>query len=60
MVAEARLYDVHAKIADLRAMERVLKDTVARCADTTGSHCPVIDALYRDAPTPATKHLHPT
>ena len=49
VVAEAHLDDVRAKIADLRAMERVLKDTVAKCADGTRSRCPVIDALYRDA-----------
>ncbi len=49
VVAEAHLADVRTKIADLKAMERVLKDTVARCADGTGSHCPLIDALYRDA-----------
>src|SRR2546422_1850735 len=24
------------------------RETVARCADGTGSHCPLIDALYRD------------
>ena len=47
-VAESHLADVRAKIADLEAMERVLKDTVARCAKGTGSHCPVIDALYRE------------
>jgi MerR family mercuric resistance operon transcriptional regulator len=52
VVAEAHLADVHAKIADLKAMERVLRETVARCADGTGSHCPLIDALYREAPSP--------
>src|SRR5213594_3993101 len=44
--------DVRAKIGDLKAMERVLKATVARCAKGTGSHCPVIDALYREPGTP--------
>src|SRR2546428_13428600 len=55
VVAEAHLDDVRAKIGDLKAMERVLKETVARCAKGTGSHCPVIDALYREpvAPGPA-------
>jgi len=48
VVAEAHLADVRNKIADLRTMERVLRDTVARCADGAGSHCPLIDALYRD------------
>lgn len=51
VVAEAHLGDVRAKIADLKAMERVLRDTVARCAKDTGSHCPVIEALYREAPS---------
>ena len=60
VVAEAHLDDVRAKIADLRAMERVLKDTVAKCAAGTRSRCPVIDALYRDATTPAAKPLRPT
>jgi len=36
VVAEAHLKDVHAKIADLRRMERVLKTTVARCAQGSG------------------------
>ncbi len=48
VVAEAHLADVRNKIADLRTMERVLKETVARCADGAGPHCPLIDALYRD------------
>ena len=48
VVAEAHLADVRTKIADLKAMERVLKDTVARCAEGTGSHCPLIDAFYRE------------
>jgi len=33
VVAAAHLEDVQAKIADLRAMERVLNETVAQCAD---------------------------
>lgn len=48
IVAEAHLKDVLAKIADLRAMERALTDTVARCAEGTGSHCPLIEALSQD------------
>lgn len=52
VVAEAHLDDVRAKIGDLKVMERVLKETVARCAKGTGSHCPVIDALYREPGTP--------
>ena len=48
VVAEAHLADVRSKIADLRTMERVLKETVARCADGAGSQCPLIEALYRE------------
>src|SRR2546422_8233104 len=51
VVAEGHLEDVRTKIADLKAMERVLKDTVSRCAKGIGSHCPVIEALYREAPS---------
>ena len=43
-IAVAHLADVKAKIADLRVMERVLKETVARCEEGSGSHCPMIDA----------------
>jgi MerR family transcriptional regulator, mercuric resistance operon regulatory protein len=49
VVAEAHLADVKRKIADLRRMERVLKETVARCQAGSDSHCPMIDALYTDA-----------
>ena len=48
VVAEAHLQDVRAKIADLRRMERVLKLTLARCASGRRTHCPLIDALYRE------------
>ncbi len=53
IVAEAHLADVRNRIADLRVMERVLKETVARCAAGTRSHCPLIDALYEDGAGPA-------
>jgi MerR family mercuric resistance operon transcriptional regulator len=45
VVAAAHLEDVRAKIADLRTMERVLRATVARCAEGTGTDCPLIEAL---------------
>ena len=50
VVATAHLEDVRAKIADLRAMERVLRQTVTRCADGRRTDCPLIEALYREAP----------
>jgi MerR family transcriptional regulator, mercuric resistance operon regulatory protein len=48
VVAEIHLEDVKAKVADLRRMERVLKETVARCKAGGGSHCAMIDALYTE------------
>ncbi len=54
VVAEAHLEDVRAKITDLRRMERVLKATVAGCAEGRRAACPVIEALYRNgSPTVA-------
>ena len=44
-LAEGHLAEVRAKIADLRAMERVLTDAVRRCAAGEVSGCPIIDAL---------------
>jgi len=53
VVAGAHLEDVRAKITDLRAMERVLRETVARCADGRRHDCALIEALYREAPNQA-------
>src|SRR5467141_4646245 len=50
VMAGAHLEDVQVKIADLRAMERVLRETVARCADGRRTDCALIEALYREAP----------
>jgi MerR family transcriptional regulator, mercuric resistance operon regulatory protein len=44
-LAESHLAEVRAKIADLRAMERVLADAVRRCAAGGALGCPIIDAL---------------
>jgi MerR family transcriptional regulator, mercuric resistance operon regulatory protein len=46
-VAAAHLRDVQEKIADLKRMERVLKDTVAQCADGSRPECPLIETLFR-------------
>jgi MerR family mercuric resistance operon transcriptional regulator len=56
-MAGAHLEDVRVKIADLRAMERVLRETVARCADGRRTDCPLIEALYREVPNPAFQPL---
>ena len=53
VVAEAHLSDVRAKMADLRRMERVLRATVAKCAQGRRSDCAVIEALYRNGSTVA-------
>ena len=44
-LAADHLGDVRAKIADLRAMERVLADAVRRCDAGEAAGCPLIDAL---------------
>lgn len=46
-VAATHLADVRAKIADLRRMERVLKDVVIQCGDGTLPECPLIETLFR-------------
>lgn len=48
-VAANHLSDVRAKIADLRTMERVLADMVARCAEGATPECPLIEALFDPA-----------
>lgn len=45
-VAASHLSDVRAKIADLRTMEQVLVDMVARCAEGSTAECPLIEALF--------------
>jgi MerR family transcriptional regulator, mercuric resistance operon regulatory protein len=45
-VAATHLADVKAKIADLKRMERVLKDVVVQCADGTLPECPLIETLF--------------
>lgn len=46
-IAAAHLDDVQTKIADLKRMERVLKEMVAKCADGKLPECPLIEALFR-------------
>ena len=48
-LAAGHLGDVHAKITDLRAMERVLADVVRRCDAGEVPGCPLIDTLSRAA-----------
>ena len=46
-IAATHLNDVRAKIADLKRMERVLKDVVVQCGDGTRPECPLIETLFR-------------
>ena len=47
--AEAKLEDIHAKIADLRAMQRVLKSLIKTCRrKSLTEECPILRSLeYR-------------
>ena len=49
-LAAGHLEDVRAKIADLRAMARVLSDAVRRCDAGELPGCPLIDALSATSP----------
>lgn len=44
-LAVTHLNEVRQKIADLKRMERVLKLMVAKCAQGTLPHCPIIETL---------------
>jgi MerR family transcriptional regulator, mercuric resistance operon regulatory protein len=46
-ISIAHLVDVRARIADLRAMERVLAATIRQCDTGRQPGCPLIDALSR-------------
>ena len=41
------LSDIRKKLADLRRLERTLKDIAAQCEGGTVPDCPVIDALFQ-------------
>lgn len=41
--------DVRRKIADLRRLERSLKQMAAQCSGDTVPKCPIIDVLWREA-----------
>ncbi len=47
-LAAAHLASVRAKLADLRAMERTLAETVERCGTSDQPSCPLIEALSGD------------
>lgn len=47
-LAVSHLASVRAKLADLRAMERTLVETVERCGTSDEPSCPLIEALSGD------------
>lgn len=47
VLAADHLEDVRAKIADLKRMERVLSETVGRCARGTRPECPLLEILFQ-------------
>ena len=49
-IAARHLAEIRAKMSDLRAMERVLATTVARCDAGELAGCPVIETLSRELP----------
>lgn len=49
-VATRHLADTRAKIAALKAMEKVLKETVAQCGDLSRTQCPLIEVLFEVRP----------
>jgi MerR family transcriptional regulator, mercuric resistance operon regulatory protein len=57
-LAAEHLAEVRAKIADLRAMERILSDSVRRCAAGELPGCPIIDALSGNRRPPAAARSH--
>ena len=58
-LAASHLSEVRHKIRDLRRLERVLGEMVARCADGTLLECPLIEALYRALPKLGTQARPP-
>lgn len=46
-MASVHVQDVRAKIRDLKKLEKVLRDMIAKCADGTLPECPLIEALYQ-------------
>ena len=61
-VAAARLSQIEAKLADLKRMQRVLKDLLTECEHTKADlPCPIIGSIRApSAPAPETKHRRAT
>jgi MerR family transcriptional regulator, mercuric resistance operon regulatory protein len=44
-IAAAHLGGVRAKLADLKRLEKILSQTIARCTERTTPACPILDML---------------
>ena len=49
-IAAEHLKGVRGKLADLRRLERILAETVAKCERSVPPECPIIDMLGRPPP----------
>ena len=47
-LTRAHIADIRAKIADLRAMERVLSNALCECESGQETGCPIIEVLSLD------------
>lgn len=45
-IADSHLIDIQTKIADLKKMQRTLRELSGRCSEDDVPDCPIIDALY--------------
>lgn len=52
-ITVGHLDEIKRKVADLRKIERVLKEMAAQCDGGTVPKCPVIDALFDQAAQPS-------
>ena len=48
-IADVHLLDIRAKLADLRKMERTLRELSASCSGTDVPDCPIIEALQANS-----------
>ena len=51
------LHQIHRKVEDLRKIERVLKEMAIQCDGGAVPQCPVIDALFEQAPEGASGRI---
>ena len=50
-IASRHVADIRAKISDLRRLDRVLSQTIAKCANGRSPKCPIIEVLDQEPAT---------